>query len=154
MTLKSILLYITFLLCLSQSHAQLAGDVAGYWMSTQKNVIVQIYQDSLDFKAKVVWFDDSDDRSQPMNSRMDVNNPVSALRTQKIIGLEVVRGLIYNKSCRCWQNGKIYDTQSGKTWSASIELENENLAKVRGFWHFEIFGKSMYFKRIKSAVPE
>ena len=152
MKCKRILSLIFFMGFVLHTNAQQPNDIAGFWMSSQKNVIVEIYRDSLDFKGRVVWFDDTDDTSNPMHLRMDMQNPDKNLRTQKIIGLVVLKGLTFNTRCKCWQNGQIYDTQSGKTWNASIELENENSAKVRGFWHFEIFGRSMYFRRVRSAT--
>lgn len=130
-------------------HAQQPNDIVGLWISMQRNVMVEIYKDSLTFKGKVVWFDDSDDNTKPMNTRTDINNPVKSLRNRKIIGIDVLKGLTYNTRCNCWQNGRIYDVQTGKTWNASLTLLNKNLVKVRGFWHYEFFGRSMRFRRVK-----
>ncbi len=130
-------------------HAQERYDITGLWMSSQRNVVVKISSDSLYFGGTVTWFDDSDDTSRPMNTREDINNPDKDLRTRKIIGIKVLTGLLFNPRCRCWQAGKIYDVQSGKTWNASISLENINTIKVRGFWHYEFFGKSMIFRRME-----
>ena len=35
-------------------------------MSTQKNLIVNIYKEGSQFRAKVAWFNDKDDPSKPM----------------------------------------------------------------------------------------
>jgi len=130
-------------------NAQQRNDIIGEWISSHRNVIVKIYYDSTDYKGAVVWFDDTDDESSPMHSRKDLKNPNRNLRNQHIIGLDVLKDLQFNPRCSCWQDGKIYDVQTGKTWSASISMENINKLKVRGFWHYEFIGRSMTFKRVK-----
>ena len=142
----SLLLFLSAEFSLS---AQQPDDIIGQWISKQRNFIVEIYRGSNEFRGKIVWFDDSDDRSQPMNLRTDISNPVKSLRKRKLIGLDVLKGLTYNIKCRCWQNGKIYDTRTGRTWSASITLVNLNVISVRGYWHYEFIGKSMTFRRVK-----
>ena len=149
MNYKSILCIVTLVCCNLIGKAQYQNDIIGKWTSIQKNVIVLIYNDSTGFKGKVLWFNDSDDESRPMNLRTDIKNPDKNLRNQKILGLDVLTQLDFDRDCKCWQNGKIYDVQSGKTWSASITMLNENLIKVRGFWHYEFFGRSILFRRIK-----
>lgn len=129
--------------------AQQPYDITGRWISKQRNFIVEIYRGFDEFRGKIVWFDDSDDQSRPMNLRTDISNPVKSLRERKIIGLDVLKGLTYNRKCKCWQNGKIYDTRTGKTWSASITSVNLNVINVRGYWHYEFIGKSMIFRRVK-----
>ena len=122
--------------------------IIGRWISAQGNVIVQVYKDSLTYKGKVEWFDDSDDPTQPMSVRKDVHNPDRNLRNRTIIGLPVLQGLTYNPKCKCWENGKIYDVNTGKIWSSTIRMENDDLLNIRGFWHFEFLGRTMSFKRL------
>ncbi len=143
-----IMLAFLFASGFTENHEQ-CNAIVGRWISQQGNVIVQIYKDSVTFKGKVLWFNDSDDKNNPMNSRTDSNNPDINLRNRKILGLDVLHGLVYNNKCNCWQEGKIYDVRSGRTWSSSIMLENEDLLKIRGFWHYEFIGKSMIFQRLK-----
>jgi uncharacterized protein (DUF2147 family) len=131
------------------SPAPVASDrILGRWISLEGNVIVEVFKDSLTYKGKVDWFDDSDDPAHPMNIRADVHNPDPSLRSRKIIGLTVLQGLTYNSKSNSWENGKIYDVNTGKVWSSTIRLENDSLLRIRGFWHFEFFGKTMTFKRV------
>lgn len=129
-----------------------ADKIVGKWLANEdKNVIVQIYKSGSEFKAKIVWFDDSDDKSRPMATRYDTKNPDKNLRNRKLVGLEVLRGLIYNPDEDEWQGGHIYDPSSGKEYSAKAWLNSEGMLKVRGYWHFEIFGQNMCF--IKTNQP-
>jgi len=122
--------------------------ILGIWMSTENKLMVEVYKVNNSFKAKVLWFNDTDDKSKPYTIRTDEKNPDHSLRNRKLLGLEVLHGLTYNAEEDKWENGRIYDAKSGKTWDASIAITDEHLLKVRGFWHFEFFGETMKFKRI------
>jgi len=43
-----------------------ANAILGKWMSVDNNLEVEVFKDGDSFKAKVLWFDDSDDKSKPM----------------------------------------------------------------------------------------
>ena len=123
-------------------------DIIARWMSTANNLEVEVFKADNEYKARVVWFDDSDDKSQPMNIRCDKKNPNEVLRSRKIIGLEVMYGLVYNADDDEWQHGRIYDATSGKNWNAKAWLTNEGCLKVHGFWHFEFLGQNMSFNKV------
>ncbi len=122
--------------------------ICGKWISEQKNCIIQVYKDGNEYGAKLIWFDDSDDKTKPMNARVDENNPNKALQNRKLIGLDVADNLTYNPETNSWENGLIYDAKSGRTWSSAASLSREGLLKVTGYWKFKFIGKSMNFKRI------
>lgn len=124
-------------------------DITGRWRNTENNIEVEIYKTGKEYKAKVIWFDDSDDKSRPMNVRNDQKNPNELLRTRKIIGLQVMQGMVYNAAAAEWQDGRIYDASSGKEWNAKAWLTNDGSLKVRGFWHFEFIGQNMSFKKVQ-----
>lgn len=114
-----------------------ANSIIGRWMSTDQNLEVEVYRCGNEYRAKVIWFDDSDDKRIPMNQRCDHKNPNEALRNRKLIGLEVMHGLVYNADDNEWRDGRIYDASSGKDWNAKAWLTSDGCLKVRGFWHFE-----------------
>lgn len=121
--------------------------ILGKWMAEEKNLEVEIFKAGNEYKGIVVWFDDTDDKTIPMNMRCDRKNPDKLLRYRKIIGLEVMHGLTYNQDDEEWQGGRIYDSSSGKDWNAKAWLK-DGFLKVRGFWHFEFLGQTMRFKKI------
>lgn len=127
------------------------GDsIIGRWIASEdKNLIVQVYKTGSEYKAVVSWFDDSDDKSHPMNTRYDTKNPDKALRTRKLIGLPVLRGLTYNEREAEWQDGHIYDPSSGKEYNAKAWLTDDGILKVRGYWRFEVLGRNMCFIRTR-----
>lgn len=121
--------------------------IMGKWMSLEKNVMVNVYKNGGKYAAKLVWFDDSDDKSKPMNMRVDYKNPDKSLQSRKLIGLEIVDNLDYNPSTSCWENGEIYDAKNGKFWSSAATITSDDELKVTGYWHFKFLGKTMVFKR-------
>ena len=109
---------------------------------------MNVYKENNIYKAKVLWFDDTDDKTKPMERRLDEKNHNKQLRNRKVLGLDVLRNLQYDPIHNEWTGGKIYDCSSGREWDANISLTKDGMLKVRGFWHLEIFGKTVYFKRI------
>ncbi|MBI1782415.1 MAG: DUF2147 domain-containing protein [Sphingobacteriales bacterium] len=122
--------------------------IIGTWLAADdKNVIVQVFKCGNEYNAKIIWFDDSDDKTKPMATRCDLKNPDKNLRSRKLIGLEVLRGLIYNTDDNKWLDGHIYDPSSGKEYCAKAWLTGDGNLKVRGYWRFEILGQTMGFTK-------
>ncbi len=145
------IILILFLLSPSLSNAgeSIAEDqILGKWMSVNENVMVNVYKDGNQFKAKVIWFNDKDDPSRPMNTRLDINNSNQVLRKQKILGMNVLRNLKFNSSNDRWEDGVIYDAKSGREWSSVVYFNDDGLMEVKGFWKFELLCKTIEFKRV------
>ncbi len=129
--------------------ASSASDIIlGKWQSMSGNVTVEVFKEGETFKAKLISFDDTDDISKPMNARLDDMNPDGKLKNRKILGLDIVTDLIYNYNDRRWENGTIYDTRSGKSWSANAIITPGGLLQVKGYWKFEFLSKSAKFRRV------
>ncbi|MFZ6025371.1 MAG: DUF2147 domain-containing protein [Bacteroidota bacterium] len=149
--MKYSLLALIVLLASSFKKPVTNGDtIIGKWMAVEdKNIIVQVFKTDEEYKAVITCFDDTDDKTRPMAIRCDTKNPDKTLRTKKIIGLEVLRGLSYNDKEDEWQDGHIYDPSSGKEYNAKAWLTDDGNLKVRGYWHFECLGKNMSFSRTR-----
>ena len=119
--------------------------ILGKWMNTDKDLEVQVYKQSGQYRAKVIWFACTE--GLKMSDFYDSKNPNRALRSRPWLGLEVLDALNYNGGTE-WNNGKIYDPNTGYTFSSVCRLENWNKLKVRGYWMFEWIGKSLIFNRI------
>ena len=135
--------------CITATHAQQNQEhIIGKWISLQKNVIVEVFKTGTEYRGKIVWFDDSDDKTRPMLLRTDFKNPEPSMRKRKLIGLEVMHGLYYNEKLHEWQDGKIYDASKGKHWNAKAWITKEGILNVRGFWRIELLGQNISFKKI------
>jgi uncharacterized protein (DUF2147 family) len=120
--------------------------ILGKWKSTDNKMIVEVYKDKGEFRAKIIWF--NDDPSKPMDEWRDKHNPNPALRNRKILGMDVLSDLKYDPKSHSWEDGTIYDAQHGKLWGAAGYIDKDGLLKVKGYWHFKIFGRTMIFKRV------
>ena len=123
-------------------------DILGKWMSNEKNLVVEVYKQSDDFKAKIVWFHNPKDTLQPIDQWLDIKNPDESLRNRKILGMDILSGLAYDEDEMKWTDGKIYDATSGKTWDAEVKLHDPKILEVRGYYIFRFLGKTMRFTRM------
>ncbi|HEX7367554.1 MAG TPA: DUF2147 domain-containing protein [Pelobium sp.] len=128
---------------------QSQNDILGRWISTEKNVVIDVYKVADQFKAKVLWFNDTDDLSRPMRTRTDIHNPSKALRNQLILGMDVLEGLSYNPTRQRWEKGKIYDPSSGRHWSSVVYFNDEAQMEVKGYWKFEFLCQTLTFVKFK-----
>ena len=148
-TFSRYLFLLTFILSTAIAKAQTttkADRLCGKWISAEKNLIVEVYRDNNEFRAKIVWYK-NDDQSKSMEEWTDKHNPDKSLRNRKILGMNVVDNLVYNARSDSWEHGTIYDAKTGHYWDASARLTNDGLLKVTGYWHLKFIGRSMTFKK-------
>ena len=149
---NGLILLSSLTLLANSALAQTGADrILGTWMSDEKNVAVEVYKESDSFKARIVWFSDEDDKSQPMETRLDFNNPDKKLRTRRVLGMGVLRNLSYHPKTDTWEDGMIYDAKHGREWNSAAVVDNDGCLKVTGYWHFKFIGKTMGFKRITAS---
>jgi uncharacterized protein (DUF2147 family) len=82
-----------------------------------------------------------------MNSRLDFKNPNPSLRNNKLIGLQILNGLKFNPESDRWEDGTVYDPNTGKFWSAVVLFDKNGKLSVKGYWQFEFFSKTMHFEK-------
>ncbi|WP_034691170.1 DUF2147 domain-containing protein [Kaistella palustris] len=150
MIAKKILFFLLFSFTVIK--AQSADDILGSWMAVDHSVAVKVYKVNDEYRAKVIWFDEKLGSGKPMNSRYDSGNPNPALRSRKIIGMEILEGLEYKPETHSWEHGIIYDASSGRHWDSSVKFGKDGLLNVRGYWKFKWIGKSLSFKKLRSTL--
>ena len=150
MSIKRTLLLLSFVCYWAQAASANPNPdaILGQWMSTRRNVKVQVYKEGNEFRGRVTWFKDSDDPSKPMATRTDEHNPDPKLRQRKVLGMQVLSRLKYNLKTDRWENGRIYDAKTGRTWSSVAYLDEEGVLNVKGYWQFEFIGKTMRFRKV------
>ncbi len=120
--------------------------ILGKWMTTDNRLIIEVYRQSNDFKAKIVWFKEVNDTVR--NERLDEKNPDKTLRTRKWIGMDVLRNLHYDAENDEWIDGVIYDAKHGREWDSMAWINKDHLLKVKGYWIFKFISETLTFKRI------
>ncbi len=148
--MKSVAVFMClFIFCSSITAQKVNTDgILGKWESVKNNLIVEVYKVHTDYRARVIWFKNTNEIARPSNTWVDEKNPDKRLRNRKRLGMEVLSNLVFNIKNNRWEEGQIYDCTTGRTWNSSAWITNQGLLKVRGFWHFEFIGQTMVFKRI------
>lgn len=118
--------------------------VVGVWESEEKNLQIEMFKDGDQFAGRMIYFKCSSENV--MRTSVDSENPNETLRDRKLLGMKLVYRLAY-RGQGVWDNGKIYDPNSGRTFEARIRLTGPHTAIVRGYWKYKWIGRSMVFNR-------
>lgn len=104
-------------------------QIIGKWLSDDGEGITEIYRKDNHFEGKIIWLKKpNDEKGIPFT---DTENPDISKRTQPLLGLVILKGFVFKNSQ--WENGTIYDPESGKTYTCTIWVSGDKL-KVRGYW--------------------
>ncbi|GGB15566.1 DUF2147 domain-containing protein [Puia dinghuensis] len=119
-------------------------DVTGVWMTHgDRPAKIQIYRSGDQYFGKIVYLQfPNEDNGKP---RVDKNNPDERLRSRPLLGLGLLSGFKFDEDE--WNGGKIYDPQSGKTYSCTMSLKDMNTLKVRGYVGISLLGRTEVWTR-------
>jgi len=121
-----------------------SNQIIGVWESEEKNLQIEVFKDGGQFVGRMIYFKCSSDLI--MRTCTDTENPDKNLTSRKLLGLMLVTKLSYQGK-NVWDDGEIYDPNSGNTFDARIHLTAPNTAIVRGYWKYRWIGRSMVFNR-------
>lgn len=116
--------------------------LVGIWLTGNKKGKVEIWKSENQYNGKLIWVNEPKDESG--NWKLDDQNPEESLRARKILGLPLLNGFVYDED-NVWEDGTIYDPESGKTYSCKITLLEDGRLEVRGFIGFSLIGRSDYW---------
>lgn len=121
-----------------------ADDIVGYWLTHGKNPAkIQVYKAGTAYAGKIVWLKDVTENGQPKTDR---KNPDAAKQNQPIVGLQILSGFVFDGDDE-WENGKIYDPESGKTYRCYLSLKDKNTLKARGYIGVSLLGRTEIWTR-------
>ena len=141
-----LVLLFNFLISINCAGQNNCNAILGKWITADHRLIIEVYSQNNDFKAKIIWFEDVNDTI--MYERLDEKNPDKTLRTRKWIGMEVLRNLHYDAENDEWTDGIIYDARHGKEWNSEAWINKDHFLKVKGYWVFTFICETLTFKRI------
>jgi glucan biosynthesis protein C len=147
-------------LVLSTASAAFGATAIGRWYAEGGAAQVELRACGTALCGDVVWLRSPfDEHGCPLRDRW---NPDPALRARSIEGLEIVRGLVpLAGSAGEWVDGSIYDPTSGRTYRATLALDGEDRAFLRGYVGIPLLGRTTTWVRVgreaqqcrASAVP-
>ncbi|RSK24050.1 DUF2147 domain-containing protein [Hymenobacter metallilatus] len=119
----------------------------GVWTNSEKKATFEIYKCGNKLCGKIVTLTVPND-PKTGKPKTDSMNPDPKLRSRPRLGLVFMQGFEYDSDNK-WDDGKIYDPESGKTYSCYMKMENANTMEVKGYIGFSLIGKSQTWTRVR-----
>ena len=126
------------------SAAMAQATVFGIWVDEGGLSHIEIFDCRGQICGKFIWFEEPNEEDG--TPKLDDENPDEAMRTRPLMGLQLLEGFDASGPT-AWGGGTIYDPQSGKTYSSTMELLDDNTIEVRGYVVLPIFGRSQTWTR-------
>jgi uncharacterized protein (DUF2147 family) len=124
-----------------------AEDLTGLWEPSSGKGRVKIDKIGDKYYGKVVWIREPID-PETKQKKLDKANPHPALRSRPRLGLRVLKDFTFSGDA-IWENGTIYDPESGSTYNCKITMTDANTLSIRGYIGVSMFGKTDVWKRMK-----
>lgn len=135
------------LFCLgSVLSAQKADEIIGIWWNEEKDGRVEVFKKDGKYFGKIEYIkkDQNADGSSP---KVDSKNPDEKLRSRVLKGLVILKGLEWDGSE--WDDGEIYDSKSGNTYSCFAKMNADGTLYFKGYIGFSLIGRSTTWTRYK-----
>ncbi|MCU7550483.1 DUF2147 domain-containing protein [Chitinophagaceae bacterium LB-8] len=121
-----------------------ADDIIGVWMTVgNEPTKIRIYRTGEKYYGKIVWLKYPTNNGKP---KLDTKNPDKNKRNQPVTGMVIMREFQFDGRDE-WENGRIYDPESGKTYSCYLSLKDKNTMKVRGYIGIALVGRTEVWTR-------
>jgi uncharacterized protein (DUF2147 family) len=131
--------FIFFMMFGFQSvQAQSEGAILGTWFNAEKSAKIEILKSGSKYIGKISWIEL---KGRDPKTILDSKNSNPSLQKRPIMGLTILENLSYKNGT--WEGGKIYDPESGKTYSCELKLKNKEILEVKGYLGFSWVGKTV-----------
>lgn len=123
-----------------------AQTVTGKWKTIDDETgearsIVEIIESNGKIYGKII------DILNPSKKNLKCQNCSGEDKDKALIGLTIIKGL--SKDGKEYNNGKILDPSSGKTYKCKITLDGIDKLNVRGYLGVSVFGRTQTWIRMK-----
>lgn len=143
---------LTILICLpAASFSQQADAVEGFWLTKDRESQIKIYQaDNGKYEGKIIWLEEPYEEDGSV--KRDDENPDESKQDRKILGLKILKGFEYDTDDQRWEDGKIYDPETGNTYKCYMWFDNDNtdVLNVKGYIGISLIGRKTEWTREKS----
>jgi uncharacterized protein (DUF2147 family) len=149
--MRAYILSFSFICCIAIALAGNAfnpDSLIGFWMTKENKAKVQIWRSGQKYYGKIVWL--KEPLSPEGKPKVDKHNPDENLRTRPIVGLMILQDFSYDKDEGDYEDGTIYDPESGNEYSCYMSFQdNQNTLKVRGYVGVSMLGRTEIWYRAK-----
>ncbi len=119
-------------------------NIEGDWYTENNNAIIKIYKDGNTLSGKITWMKTPNDENG--NPKTDPENPDEKLKSRKRLGMIMMYNFSYDEEEQ-WDDGEIYDPESGNTYSGIITMTSKNKLDLRGYVGISWFGRTSQWTR-------
>jgi uncharacterized protein (DUF2147 family) len=127
-----------FLLSVSLLASSNADAILGEWLSQEKDGKIVIFKQGDQYFGKISW--------GKIPGKKDTKNPEEKLRNKDLVGAVILKNFKFTGSS--WENGTIYDPNSGKTYDCILKIRDGNKTlDIRGFVGAAMFGRTSTWTR-------
>ena len=131
---------------------QAAASPEGRWLTEKKHGVIEIYRCGADgtLCGRLVWFQIEPD--DPNKQGLDVHNPDPARRNRSLCGVVFMTGF-KQAAANAWEDGAIYDVESGKSYGGTITMQPDGALRLRGYIGTPLLGRDTIWTRHTGPVP-
>ena len=129
-----------------------ASDAIGFWLEKTQGWVVETApcQNGNGLCGTLVSYRDDADMA---NVSLDAHNPDPSKRTKPLCGIQLLGGFTPTKGREGeWENGWVYATDSGKTYTGEAQMIDTNTIKLRGYVFISLFGRTLTLTREVGTV--
>ena len=119
-------------------------NIEGDWYTENNDAIIKIYKDGNTLSGKITWMKTPNDENG--NPKTDPENPDEKLKSRKRLGMIMMYNFSYDEEEQ-WDDGEIYDPESGNTYSGIITMTSKNKLDLRGYVGISWFGRTSQWTR-------
>lgn len=141
----------SIILAVGSAYAAGPDDILGVWNTKERDAKIEIYTCGIKYCGKIAWlkepsYPSGSKEGTPGTPMLDHNNPDPKLRKTPLIGLPILLDFVFAGN-NSWKNGKIYNSETGKTYSGKLTLISPNQLNVRGFIGISLIGGTTTWMR-------
>ena len=141
---KHLLTLIALMLLSSVAWAQTLSPL-GTWTNEDGKARFEIFKCGDKLCGRIVSLKEPLRNGKP---KLDENNPDKKLSTRPLLGMEFMKGFVYDGNNK-WDDGTIYDPESGKTYSCYMKMTGKDKMEVKGYIGISLIGRSQTWTRVK-----
>lgn len=140
------LLLIALLAAGGWAYGQKADDIVGVWWNEEKDGRVEVFKKGDKYYGKIEFIkkNENPDGNSP---KKDLNNPDEKLRDRVLMGTVILKDLEWDGEE--WEDGEIYDSKSGNTYSCFARLQKDGTLYFKGYIGFSLIGRSTIWTRYR-----
>jgi uncharacterized protein (DUF2147 family) len=149
--LRSALFSVLVIIAFTVPALAASDDLLGTWLNQKQDAKIEIFNCGNEYCGKIVWLKEpvypaGSKEGTPGTPKIDYKNPDSARHKTPLMGLQIMEGMQFSAD-NLWKNGKIYDPDSGKTYSSKATLTSHDQLDLRGFIGISLIGRTETWTR-------